>query len=110
MNELEEIMRIYFDKDFKFSSEEKIDNEFKNIIAKFLLKIEVLEKWDIENIESNIKKFLEKEKIKFSEFGKNLRLILINSKNGPSISDILYILGKESTFLRLNKYIKSKTH
>ena len=37
--------------------------------------------------------------------GKPLRLILINSINGPSITDIFYILDKKNTLIRLNKYI-----
>ena len=30
---------------------------------------------------------------------------LTNQENGPTIVEIMYILGKENTFLRLNNYI-----
>ena len=53
--------------------------------------------------------FCENKKIKFSIFGKPMRLVLTNLNNRPPISDILYILGKKNTLLRLNNYINSKT-
>ena len=61
--------------------------------------------WNHSNLEFNIKKFVENKKIKFSLLGKSIRYILTNNENGPPIYAIIDILGKENTFLRLNKYI-----
>ena len=50
--------------------------------------------------------FINSNKIKFPIIGKPLRFILINSYNGPSISDIFVILGKKDSIDRLNQYIE----
>ena len=34
-----------------------------------------------------------------------MRLLLINSEKGPSISEILFILGKNNSIKRINNYI-----
>ena len=60
------------------------------------------------NLENCIKIFVERKKIKFVIFGKPMRKVLTNLQNGPSISDILYILGKKNTFIRLNNFINSE--
>ena len=48
--------------------------------------------------------FLQNNKIKFPILGKPIRFLLINSYQGPSISDIFVILGKKDTIDRLNQY------
>ena len=48
---------------------------------------------------------MSEKKIKFHIIGKPLRFILINSNNGPSISEIFMILGKKVSIDRLNQYI-----
>ena len=73
-------------------------NEFKNYLDK-------IEEWNINNVENAINKFIEEKKLEFRHFGIPMRIILTNSQNGPSISNILDILGKKNTFLRINNYI-----
>ena len=57
-------------------------------------------------LENNIKNFVKKKDIKFVLFGKPTRLLLINLENGPSISDILFILGKKNSIERIKNYIR----
>ena len=47
--------------------------------------------WSKDNLKNCINKFLELKKIKFSIFGKPIRLVLTNLKQGPPINDILFI-------------------
>ena len=70
--------------------------------------VEKIKEWNIDNLNSAISTFISQKNIKFSYFGKPIRYILTNSENGPSISLILKILGKENTLMRLNKYISRK--
>ena len=63
--------------------------------------------WTKELIEELIQNFITKNNIKFIQFGKPTRLVLLNSENGPSISEILFILGKKDSVLRLNQYIRN---
>ncbi len=45
-----------------------------------------------------------KNNLKFPIIGKPVRFLLTNNYNGPSITDIFMILGKEQSIKRINKY------
>ena len=107
--ELEYILKIYYDKTFKTNLDSNLEINFNSILKEFINQLNKINDWNLTNLENCIKKFIENKKIKFSIFGKPMRLVLTNLNNGPSISDILYILGKKNTLLRLNNYINSKT-
>ena len=54
-----------------------------------------------------IDSFLSKNKLKFPLLGKPLRLILTGKSNAPSISDLLYLIGKENCINRIDNYLNS---
>ena len=56
------------------------------------------------NINLEIKDFIKKNNIKFPVLGKPIRYLLTNSFNGPSITDIFMILGKDQSLERLKRY------
>ena len=105
-SEIADIIDIYFDKKFKFNQNEKFSEEFNNFYHEFREEIINIEHWNRENIQSIIDSFLKNKKLKFPVLGKPVRYILINSYNGPSISDIFIILGKKDSIDRLNQYIE----
>ena len=47
---------------------------------------------------------IKKNNLKFPILGKPVRFLLTNSYNGPSVTDIFMILGKQQSIERLNKY------
>ena len=96
---------IYFDKEYKLGRNLNFDKIFNNLFLEFKAKLESIEDWKIEKIENLIKNFVSEKKIKFQLLGKPIRFILINSNNGPSISEIFMILGKKVSIDRLNQYI-----
>ena len=104
-SELENIAKIYYDDAFKTILNNDIDENFDKILKDFIIHLDAISDWNKDNIKNCINKFLELKKIKFAIFGKPIRQILTNFKEGPPINDILYILGKKNTFLRLNNYI-----
>ena len=53
------------------------------------------------SIEKFIKEFLQANDLKFPELGKPLRVILTGKENAPSISELLFILGKEISLKRI---------
>jgi len=53
------------------------------------------------SIEKYIKEFLQANNLKFPELGKPLRIILTGKENAPSISELLFILGKETSLKRI---------
>ena len=81
---------------------EKFDDNFNDLFKEFYNCILNIDNWNKENIQKNISDFLIAKNIKFPVLGKPIRFILINSYNGPSITDIFVILEK-----RLNRSIKS---
>ena len=104
--DLENIIKIYLNHDLKIDFKNfHFEKGFEIILKDFLNDLANLENWNFDNLEKILKNFIKIKKIKFPLFGKPLRIILTNSEDGPSISDILFILGKKNTFLRINNYI-----
>ena len=106
-SELENIAKIYYDEEFKTILNNELDENFNIILKDFMKHLDFIDVWSKDNLKNCINKFLELKKIKFAIFGKPIRLVLTNLKEGPPINDILFILGKKNTFLRLNNYINS---
>ena len=103
--DLEDIAEPYFKEKFKIDDNKLFTDSFNDIISEFVNILENISKWDLKSLEEILKKFIDNNKIKFSLFGKPTRIILINLENGPSITDILYILGKKNSIERLKNYI-----
>ncbi|MEC9392274.1 MAG: glutamate--tRNA ligase, partial [Pseudomonadota bacterium] len=55
----------------------QITDKSKEILKKFLVELKKLDKWDINEIEKVVKKFSEKENLKFKEIGLPLRAVLV---------------------------------
>ena len=102
-----EICPIYFNENYKIT-DSNFDSDFKELVKDFNNIIEKLNNWEVESLEIIIKEFINNKKIKFIKFGKPARILLINKENGPSISDILYILGKKNSLKRIKNYIEDK--
>lgn len=65
--------------------------------------INQIEDFKSENIEKNIKAFIEEKELSFGNVFQPLRLALTGMKGGPSLFDIAEILGKEEVGTRLQK-------
>ena len=100
------IAHLYFEENFLTKKNILLSRDFKELLKKFFVLLENLDSWESIKIENLIKNFVTTNKIKFISFGKPLRLVLTNLENGPSISDIFFVLGKKNSILRLNNYIK----
>ena len=60
--------------------------------------LDFIDVWNKDNLKNCINKFLELKKIKFAIFGKPVRLVLTNLKEGPPINDIFIYSWKEKRF------------
>jgi len=109
LNHYEEILNysnIYFDKKYELPEiTRKFEKNFENNYKEFTKDLSSINMWEKDEIENFIKKFLKEKNIKFSIFGKPLRFILTKFYEGPSLSDIFFILGKKDSIERLNQYI-----
>jgi len=102
--EMVNISEIYFNSNFEILENEIFDQEFNNCFKNFLDLINSIKNWEYDVINSEIKNFLKNNNLKFPIIGKPVRFLLTNNYNGPSISDIFMILGKEQSIKRLNNY------
>mgnify|MGYP002701142521 FL=1 len=102
--EIENIAEIYFNPNFEILKNEIFEQEFNNCFNNFLELINSIKNWEYDVINSEIKDFLKKNNLKFPILGKPIRFLLTNNYNGPSITDIFMILGKDQSIERLNKY------
>ena len=109
LNYYEEILNyinIFFDKEYILSeTTNKFDNIFEKNFKEFKQNLSKINNWKKEEIENFLKIFLKEKNIKYPIFGKPLRYILTKFYDGPSISDIFFILGKKDSMQRLNQYI-----
>ena len=79
----------------------------KNLLALFKEELKEVNFKDKLLIGVFIDSFLSKNKLKFPLLGKPLRLILTGKSNAPSISDLLYLIGKENCINRIDNYLNS---
>ena len=77
-----------------------IDSNKKILLSEFSEQLKEID-FEKNKIENFIKGFLRAKDLKFPELGKPLRVILTGKENAPSISDLLFILGKEKSLKRI---------
>jgi len=80
------------------------ENE-KKILNQFYIFINNENDWSKDKIEKNLKEFVSKNNIKFSHLAEPLRMILTGSRKGPSLSEIMIILEKKETIVKINKFL-----
>ena len=77
-----------------------IDTNKKVLFSEFYKQLKETD-FEKSKIEKYIKEFLKSNDLKFPELGKPLRVILTGKENAPSISELLFILGKETSLKRI---------
>ena len=77
-----------------------IDTNKKVLFSEFYKQLKETD-FEKSKIEKYIKEFLKSNDLKFPELGKPLRIILTGKENAPSISELLFILGKETSLKRI---------
>ena len=105
LNQIAEESAYFFEKpQTKFDSL-KIDSDKKILLSEFSEQLKEID-FKKNQIEDFIKDFLRAKDLKFPELGKPLRVILTGKENAPSISELLFILGKENSLKRIEYTLK----
>ncbi len=78
-------------------------NKTKNLKNKIILLLSQLSNWNEQNIEFQLKKFLDSNNLKFKSIGPSLRLSITKKLDSPSIVKIMNVLGKKEVIKRLNQ-------
>jgi len=93
-----------------FSNKKNFNSEEKDILEIFyknksfiIDEFTSIKEWNEYIIDQKLKEILNKLGIKFKELGQPIRLLLTNSLNGPSVSKIMEIIGKDSSLSKLNQ-------
>ena len=90
-------------KEFQFAPNDQQIKIINTLVAK-LVKNKSINKDVLKKI---IDEVIQENKIKFKEFGQPVRMCLICSSKGPSITDIIGSIGLDETIIRLKKYINN---
>ena len=61
-----------------------------------------IDKWNQENIEKKIKETISHLGVGFKNFAQPIRCLILGQVNGPSITDLIFIVGKQN-FLTMIK-------
>ena len=67
--------------------------ENKDLILNHINKID---KWNQESIEKQIKETISELGVGFKSFAQPIRCLIIGQINGPSISDLILVVGKQN--------------
>jgi len=82
-----------------------IDENAKKLVNDFYQNIANVNDQDFETCKEIINDIINKNKIKFKDFGQPIRLVLTGSKFAPSINDIIQSLGIDEVKKRLKHYL-----
>ena len=97
----------FFHKDPKLTEELLTSIQIdKDLLEKFKVELEEVDFNDKLLIGVFLDNFLSKNNLKFPILGKPLRLILTGKSKAPSITDLLFLLGKENCLERIEKFLK----
>ena len=76
-------------------------NNSINLKTKLVDKLSLIESWDDYILENVIKEIIENMNLKFKDLGQPLRLALFGTTNGPSVTKVMKIIGKELTLKKI---------
>ena len=100
LKEISEESKYFFQDPLINLESSGIDIDKKEIFMDFKNQLSEID-FQQEEIESVIGNFLKLHNLKFPELGKPLRMILTGKQNAPSISELLFILGKDISLKRI---------
>ena len=75
----------------------KILNDSVNLKNNLLDKLSLIESWDDYILKNVIKEIVKNMNLKFKDLGQPLRLVLLGTMNGPSLTKIMKVIGKDVT-------------
>jgi len=67
----------------------------------FKKKFSLIESWDDYILENAIKDIIKNMNLNFKDLGQPLRLVLLGTMNGPSLTKIMKVIGKEATLKKI---------
>jgi glutamyl-tRNA synthetase len=81
----------------------KWKDQSPEIVNDLAEKFRALDSWTAENLENTFKSYLEEKGVGFGQAGPALRLVLTGEGGGPSLFEIIELIGREETLERMEK-------
>ncbi|MCW2309131.1 glutamate--tRNA ligase [Rhodobium gokarnense] len=78
-----------------------LSDEARDVLAGLVPELESVEPWSAEGCEAVVRAFAEREELKLGKVAQPLRAALTGRGTSPGIFDVLAVLGKEESLLRL---------
>ena len=105
-SEINEVVKIFFNKDITISKENqeflRSDENITKVIACYKEELEKITDWQVENIAKVIDVVKEKTGIKGKLLYMPIRIKISGVEHGPELPDELYLIGKEQVLERLS--------
>ncbi len=110
LNELKDMTVMFFEDPIKYdekaSKKNWKDRSINELVEKFQKSLLKIELWNVEQIEIALRKFVETESISAGKIIHPTRLALSGIPSGPSLFELMELLGKTTCLRRLDKAIK----
>lgn len=109
INDLSNIASFYIVDEISISAEikERLNDENISITRSLFEHLKDLDDWNEENLNQNVKIFCKERGIKMGLVGEVIRIALTGTISSPSIFEVMDILGKSTTMIRINALINS---
>ena len=78
-----------------------LTDEARGVLARLVPELEGVDPWSAEGCEAVVRAFAEREELKLGKVAQPLRAALTGRGTSPGIFDVLAVLGKEESLLRL---------
>ncbi|MBB4302245.1 glutamyl-tRNA synthetase [Rhodobium orientis] len=78
-----------------------LSDEARDVLARLVPELETVEPWSAEGCEAVVRAFADREALKLGKVAQPLRAALTGRGTSPGIFDVLCVLGKEESLLRL---------
>lgn len=95
--------KTYDEKAFK----KAIKDETKALMLKLISIVNTIDKYNIENLQTQIKGWITTNEIGFGKVMMPLRLALVGALQGPDVFSIMFHIGKDETITRIEKLTHS---
>jgi glutamyl-tRNA synthetase len=97
---------FFFTEDFHRELDIEDEVSLRDTLSRLNTRLTLIESWDVKNIETCIRTFIEEESLDSRRFLQSLRVIVTGKKVTPSLFETLELIGKERVIKRIALYIK----
>ena len=77
----------------------------KELMQELIRIVNSVDDFNVENLQTNIKGWINSKEIGFGKVMMPLRVALVGALQGPDVFDIMYMIGKDETIKRIEKVI-----